>query len=32
MLYLLQLASINEIDLGQAVLEKLDTNYRRTWE
>ncbi len=32
MLYLLQIASINEIDLGQAVLDKLDTNYKRTWE
>ncbi len=32
MLYLLQLASISEIDLGQAVLDKLDVNYGRTWE
>ena len=32
MLYLLQIASISEIDLGQAVLDKLDTNYKRTWE
>ena len=32
MLYLLQLASINDIDLGQAVLDKLDNNYRRNWE
>lgn len=32
MLYLLQLASISEIDLGQAVLDKLETNYGRTWE
>lgn len=32
MLYLLQLASINEIDLGQAVLDKLDHNYRRHWK
>ena len=32
MLYLLQLASISEIDLGQAVMEKLDKNYKRTWE
>jgi NTP pyrophosphatase (non-canonical NTP hydrolase) len=32
MLYLLQIASICEIDLGQAVLDKLDTNYKRTWE
>lgn len=32
MLYLLQLASINDIELGQAVLDKLDSNYRRHWE
>ena len=32
MLYLLQLASINEIDLGQAVKDKLDSNYQRNWE
>ncbi|HLU12144.1 MAG TPA: nucleotide pyrophosphohydrolase [Oceanobacillus sp.] len=32
MLYLLQLASVSEIDLGQAVLDKLDQNYGRTWE
>jgi NTP pyrophosphatase (non-canonical NTP hydrolase) len=32
MLYLLQLASLNDIDLGQAVMEKLDSNYRRNWE
>lgn len=32
MLYLLQLASISEIDLGQAVMDKLDKNYDRTWE
>ena len=32
MLYLLQLSSISGIDLGQAVLEKLETNYGRTWE
>jgi NTP pyrophosphatase (non-canonical NTP hydrolase) len=32
MLYLLQLASICGIDLGQAVLDKLNTNYDRTWE
>lgn len=32
MLYLLQLASISEIDLGQAVLEKLQVNYGRHWE
>ena len=32
MLYLLQLASISEIDLGQAVLDKLEHNHQRTWE
>jgi len=32
MLYLLQLASLSEIDLGQAVLRKLDKNYTRTWD
>jgi NTP pyrophosphatase (non-canonical NTP hydrolase) len=32
MLYLLQLASISDIDLGQAVLDKLEANYKRTWE
>ncbi|HLV37567.1 MAG TPA: nucleotide pyrophosphohydrolase [Spirillospora sp.] len=32
MLYLLQLASLNNIDLGQAVLDKLDKNHRRSWE
>jgi NTP pyrophosphatase (non-canonical NTP hydrolase) len=32
MLYLLQLASVSQVDLGQAVLDKLDTNYGRTWE
>lgn len=32
MLYLLQLASISEIDLGTAVMDKLDKNYQRTWE
>lgn len=31
LLYLLQLASVNEIDLGQAVMDKLDKNYKRTW-
>jgi NTP pyrophosphatase (non-canonical NTP hydrolase) len=30
-LYLLQLAQINGIDLEQAVLEKLNTNYNRQW-
>lgn len=32
MLYLLQLASLSGVDLGQAVLDKLDANYSRTWE
>lgn len=32
MLYLLQLASISGIDLGQAVLDKLEKNRGRTWE
>jgi NTP pyrophosphatase (non-canonical NTP hydrolase) len=31
MLYLLQLASISEIDLGDAVMAKLEKNYKRTW-
>ena len=30
-LYLLQLASVADIDLEQAVLEKLDKNYGRAW-
>jgi 8-oxo-dGTP diphosphatase len=32
MLYLLQIASITDIDLGQAVLDKLDVNYKRQWD
>jgi len=32
MLYLLQLASINGIDLEKAVLDKLKVNHGRTWE
>ncbi|MDX1994314.1 MAG: nucleotide pyrophosphohydrolase [bacterium] len=32
MLYLLQLASIGGIDLGQAVLDKLEKNRGRTWD
>lgn len=32
MLYLLQLASITDVDLGQAVMDKLDKNYKRTWD
>ena len=30
-LYLLQLASLSGVDLEQAVLAKLEHNYRRTW-
>ncbi len=30
-LYLLQIASIGGIDLEQAILDKLKTNYGRTW-
>lgn len=30
-LYLLQLASLSGIDLEEAILEKLETNYKRTW-
>jgi NTP pyrophosphatase (non-canonical NTP hydrolase) len=32
MLYLLQLASLCQIDLEQAVLDKLKVNYTRTWD
>ncbi|NOY98082.1 MAG: nucleotide pyrophosphohydrolase, partial [Chloroflexi bacterium] len=31
-LYLLQLASIADIDLEEAILKKLETNASRTWE
>lgn len=31
-LYLVQLASLGEVDLAQAVYAKLDKNYKRTWE
>jgi len=31
-LYLLQLASIAQIDLEKAVLDKLDINYQRHWD
>ncbi len=31
-LYLLQLASLAEIDLEKAVLDKLDKNYHRRWD
>ena len=30
-LYLLQLAYLNQIDLEQAILDKLAVNYRRVW-
>jgi NTP pyrophosphatase (non-canonical NTP hydrolase) len=30
-LYLLQLASLAEIDLEQAILQKLERNYKRKW-
>jgi NTP pyrophosphatase (non-canonical NTP hydrolase) len=30
-LYLLQLASVTEIDLGPAILGKLEKNYQRDW-
>lgn len=30
-LYLLQLASLSEIDLERAILDKLDANYDRAW-
>jgi NTP pyrophosphatase (non-canonical NTP hydrolase) len=32
MLYLIQLASISGIDLGQAVMDKLQVNYGRMWD
>ena len=31
-LYLLQLASVTGINLEQAILDKLDVNYGRTWD
>ena len=31
-LYLLQIASVADIDLEQAILNKLDRNYGRDWE
>ncbi|HET7010544.1 MAG TPA: MazG nucleotide pyrophosphohydrolase domain-containing protein [Anaerolineales bacterium] len=31
LLYLLQLASLSQVDLEAAVAEKLQDNYRRTW-
>lgn len=32
LLYLMQLASLSDIDLGQAVMDKLNENYGRTWD
>ncbi len=32
MLYLMQLASLSGVDLGQAVMDKLNVNYGRQWE
>jgi NTP pyrophosphatase (non-canonical NTP hydrolase) len=32
MLYLMQLASLSGIDLGEAVMAKLEKNYKRTWD
>lgn len=32
MLYLMQLASFSGIDLGQAVMKKLEKNYTRDWQ
>lgn len=31
-LYLLQLSSVLEVDLEKAILEKLEKNYKRTWD
>jgi NTP pyrophosphatase (non-canonical NTP hydrolase) len=31
-LYLLQIASLADIDLEQAILDKLEKNYTRTWD
>lgn len=31
-LYLLQIASVADIDLEQAILKKLDFNYQRKWD
>jgi NTP pyrophosphatase (non-canonical NTP hydrolase) len=31
-LYLLQIASLSGIDLEQAILNKLEKNYQRTWD
>jgi NTP pyrophosphatase (non-canonical NTP hydrolase) len=31
-LYLLQIASLSNIDLNQAIMDKLNKNYKRTWD
>jgi len=31
-LYLLQLASVTDIDLEKAILKKIEVNYTRTWD
>lgn len=31
-LYLLQIASLSGIDLERAILDKLESNYKRTWD
>ncbi|HWR65356.1 MAG TPA: nucleotide pyrophosphohydrolase [Bellilinea sp.] len=31
-LYLMQLASVAQIDLEKAILDKLEQNYQRTWD
>jgi len=31
-LYLLQLASVSEIDLEEAILKKIEVNKKRTWD
>jgi len=31
-LYLLQLAKLNDIDLEEAIMKKLSSNYKRTWD
>jgi NTP pyrophosphatase (non-canonical NTP hydrolase) len=31
LLYLLQIASLSDVDLGEAVMHKLDKNYKRRW-
>jgi len=31
-LYLLQLAYLTDIDLAQAILDKIEFNYKRSWD